>query len=254
MKKFLLALLVATAISPAMAKDGPYKMANPLYRPAADKYIVGGEINYARSPKKNSVGQPKAENYAIEPSFVYGITNKLSVDGSIGYGRTKFKSGALKGSKRNNYGAEANLSYLLASADNFDFNANAGLFYQKFRNKIAGTNSGHRSGADIGLKVGKKVDNITPYFGVGFISPLWSSRGTGTGTETYINPGVYVDLTKQLALDVSYTSVTHQAATYQAVLDIYANSDIVFGVGAYFVHPESYTNEYGALVNVKFGF
>ena len=255
MKKILLVLLATAAISPAMAKESAYKLANPLYRPTAKAGVIGGEISYARQPKDLDIPQEKAESYRFVPEISYGLTDKLAFNAAAGYGRAKGKSGVIKGDRANEYSAKAGISYLIASAEGFDFNVNADFLYEKERTKIGGASrSRHHSGVDVGLLVGKKIDKLTPYFGIGFESDLWSSRWTKRGTETYINPGIYIDLCDKVALDLNYESITHGDAPYKGIIDFYPQDNVVVGVGAFMVHPETDTNQYGGLANIKVKF
>ncbi|MDY6408151.1 MAG: hypothetical protein SPL08_05590, partial [Pseudomonadota bacterium] len=165
----------------------------------------------------------------------------------------KVKSGLNKGAKGSTYNGEVGLRYLLASADGFDFNVKAGLYYDKERIKRYGTTS-RTTGTDIALQLGKKIQNITPYFGVGFTSDFWSKRGSSTGTDTYINPGVYIDLNKFLSLDLNYTSEVHHEAVYRATLDFYTTKNTVFSFGGFIIHPETDKDTYGATISAKFAF
>ncbi|MBP5534073.1 MAG: hypothetical protein J6Y03_01020 [Alphaproteobacteria bacterium] len=296
MKKLLFVLLASATISPAMAQTynyapaqrtrqpmaqtqgvqakrakapEKYKLGNPLYRPAAQTGIMGGEIDYARRPKKTSIGQQSASAWEVIPEIKYGITDKLSIEANANYGDLEFKSGGagIKGAKSSLYGATANLRYLVASVDNFDFNIYGGASYRGMKagnnkmkniNRAVGIrNTQHRSDINVGLQVGKKIENVTPYFAVGFQSEFWSSRGNNiapAGTNTVINPGIYIDLNEQIGLDLSYRSVVHENATYKAVVDFYPQDNLVVGVGAYMIHPQTDLNEYGALANIKVKF
>ena len=281
MKKFLLVLLASAAISPAMAQTyqpynygapvqrtrqpvmqqqvrrakapEKYKIGNPLYHLSAQSGIVGGEMRYAIVPKTTS--HAKSDAWDITPDISFGITDKLSVHGFARYGRSEVKSGPTKGNKLSSYEAQAGLKYLIASVDDFDFNINADIFYTRSRRELGALHQNdHRSGTNVGLQVGKKIENITPYFLVGFTSDFWSKKGSAAGTNTVINPGVYIDLTEQVSLNLSYESVVHQIATYKGVVDFYPQNNIAIGVGAYIAHPETDLDMYGALANIKVKF
>ena len=280
MKKLLFVLLASAAISPAMAQTysyapaqrtrqpvaqtqsvqakrakapEKYKLGNPLYRPAAQTGIIGGEIRYAIVPKTSS--HAKSDAWDIIPAASFGLTDKLSVHGSAGYGRSEIKSGPAKGSKLFSYQAEAGLRYLIASVDDFDFNVNADVYYTRSRRRIGGARqNNHTSGTNVGLQLGKKIENVTPYFSVGFTSDFWSKKGSAAGTNTFINPGIYIDLTDQVSLNLSYESVVHQIATYRGVVDFYPQNNIAIGIGAYMAHPETELDGYGMLANIKVKF
>ena len=236
-----------------------YKLGNPLYRPGEHKSIIGGEVSYTRAPKNNSVipVRNSSGTWNVIPRFTYGITDKLLATGSVGYSRKEIKSGVNKGAKINAYQTQVGINYQIASIEGFDFNAGAGVYYENIRdNKQAEMprKSGHVSGTDINFQVGKKIQNLTPFFGIGFLSDFWSTRRYGSGTNTYINPGVYIDLHEQVGLKLDYTSITHGDATYRATLDFYPQSNAVLGFGAFLRHPETDANAYGALLDFKFGF
>ena len=291
MKKLLFVLLASASISPAMAQTyyvpvqrtsqpvvqtqtvqgqatqkqvrrvvkAPvkYKLGNPLYRPAAQTGVIGGEIRYTVVPKTSV--HAKSDGWDIVPDVAFGLTDKLSVKGSAGYGRSEIKSGAMKGNKTFSYQAEVGLRYLIASADNFDFNVNADFYYMRTRTKTGGDHqNNHLSGTNIGLQVGKKIENITPYFGIGFRSNLWSKQGNAPAgnndTNVVINPGIYIDVNEQVGLDLSYSSIVHQIATYRGVVDFYPQENVVLGFGAFMAHPETDLDGYGVLANVKFKF
>ena len=238
--------------------DAPakYKLGNPIGRPHAGGVFLGAEATYFYVPKDDAENQDKVTGWTVIPNIEIGLTDKLSIKGSVGYGQAKIKSGIDKGVKLSTYTADAQLSYLLASLEGLDFNVHAGAYYNKERWKYGSSHGTvyRTSGADVGLLVGKKIQNVTPYFGVGFQSDFYSSKDNETGTQTYINPGIYVDINKTLGLDLSYESYTHGTATYQARLDIYPANNVVIGVGGYIMHPEEKTSLYGAKVNFKVAF
>ena len=296
MKKLLFVLLASAAISPAMAqtykyvpaqrtnqpivltqgvqgqpiqgqntqqqvrrvkKHPTYKLGNPLYRPAAQKGVVSGDIRYTRTPKNNTIAQRASGSWDVIPAISFGLTDKLVVNASAGYNRKEIKSAPNKGAKISSYRTQVGVSYQFASVDGFDFNGGIGAYYEYVRDsKMAElpSKTGRVSGTDVNLQIGKKIENVTPFFTIGFLSDFWSKRGYQTGTNTYINPGVYIDLHEQVGLKLDYTSVVHAASTYRAVLDFYPQNNIVLGLGAFIVHPQTDTNNYGALVNFKFGF
>ena len=230
-------------------KNSQYRMGNPLYHPRAGQKVLTGTASYYYMPREKNVPQEKTTGWTIDPMGEIGLTDRLSVFLGAQYGRFKVKSGP----KATTYDAEIGARYLLGSADGFDFNVNAGLYYDKDRANNVGTVS-RRTGTDLALQVGKKIQSITPYFAVGFKTDFWSKRRSSHGTDTYINPGVYVNLTKTVSMDLSYTSVIHDDAMYRAMFDIYANRNTMFTVGGFVVHPETDNNIYGVTAGVKVGF
>ena len=246
-----------------------YKLGNPLYHPAAGQVVLGANALYHYTPKEESIGQAKVNGWEVTPEFEVGLTKKLSLLGSVTYGQSKVKSDAgttgeiypvgagLKGHKDDVYGAEFGLRYLLASADGFDVNVNASLYYEKNRldSKAAQwPKNSRKTGTDIALQVGKKIENITPYFTAGFVTDFWSKTGDESGTEMYINPGVYIDMTDCLSLDLSYTSVLGENAMYKASLDVYPTDNVLLSFGGFIYHPETHMDTYGAIAKVKFAF
>lgn len=233
--------------------EAQYRLGNPLYHPTRGQVVAGGEASYEYTPKEEAIGQEKVGGYTLAPGVEMGLTNKLSAYLDAGYGKFRVKSGLSKGLKFANYAIQTGLRYLLASADGFDFNVKAGLYYDKERlqNHFV---TARRTGTDIAFQVGKKIRNVTPYFSVGFATDFWSKRYSSSGTDTYINPGVYIDLTKALSLKLDYTSVTHGDARYRATVDVYPTKATVFSLGGFIYHPETDRDTYGATAGMKVAF
>jgi len=233
--------------------NSPYRIGNPLYHPTKGQTLLGMGVSYWYEPKEKKVGQEEVKGWIFSPGTEYGITDKLSLFAGGNYARYKVKSGANKGAKEDTYDASAGLRYLLVSVEGFDVNAKAGLYYIKDRYKHHNV-IGRRTGTDVALQIGKKIQNITPYFTVGFQTDFWSKRYSGSGTDTYINPGVYIDLTKNLSLNLDYVSYEHGDATYRATLDIYPTNVGVISLGGFIIHPETDRDTYGATAAVKVAF
>ena len=229
-----------------------YRMGNPLYHPRRGQTVLTGGASYYYTPREEKIGQDKTTGWTVDPAVELGLTNKLSLyaNGEYGRFRTRTNYGPEKFSQ---YDAAVGVRYLLASADGFDFNASAGLYYSKERVREYGTLA-RRTGSDVGIQVGKKIQNVTPYFGVGFKTDFWSKRHSSNGTDTYINPGVYIDLTKALSLNLNYTSVVHGDAMYRAIFDVYASNNVMFSFGGFIIHPETDKDTYGATAAVKVAF
>ena len=234
-----------------------YKLGNPLYRPGEHKGVVTGDVSYTRTPKNNSIGQDAAGTWDVFPTVSFGLTDKLVAGASAGYNRKEYKSGANKKAKINAYRTNVGISYQLASVEGIDFNTGIAAYYEYYRDGKRvdfPQKNGHRSGTDLNFQIGKKIQNFTPSFTIGFLSDFWTTRGYQTNTTTYINPALYIDLHEQVGLNLDYTSFVHGSATYRAVLDFYPQSNAVLGFGVFAVHPTTNTNNYGALANFKFGF
>jgi len=235
------------------APETTYRMGNPLYHPTKGQKLFTAGSSYQYIPKEDAIRQPKVMGWTLDPEGEVGLTDKLSVYLNGGYGRFEVKSGPTKGRKVSEYAAAAGVRYLLASADGFDFNVDAGLYYDKSRAKDFGTTA-RRTGTDIGFQVGKKIMNMTPYFGVGFQTDFWSKRGSSHGTDTYINPGIYIDLTKVMSLNIDYKSVVHDDARYGATLDVYPNRRFMLSFGSFVEHPETDKDRYGLTGAIKVAF
>ena len=233
--------------------NSPYRIGNPLYHPRQAQTLLGAGLSYWYEPKEKKVGQEEVHGWILTPDAEHGITDKLSLVAHGSYGRYKVKSGANKGAKEDTFDASVGLRYLLVSVDGFDFNAKAGLYYTKDRYKHHQV-LGRRTGTDVALQVGKKIQNITPYFTVGFQTDFWSKRYSGSGTDTYINPGVYIDLTKNLSLNLDYVSYEHSNATYRATFDFYPTNAGVVSLGGFIIHPETDKDTYGATAAFKVAF
>ena len=237
----------------ASKNNSPYRINNPLYHPKKDQALLAGSVTYWYEPKEKKVGQEEVRGWLFSPGTEFGITDKLSFLLGGSYGRYKVKSGAARGAKEDTFDASTGLRYLLASADGFDFNVKAGLYYIKDRYKHH-TVIGRRTGTDIALQLGKKVQNITPYFTVGFQTDFWSKRYSSSGTDTYINPGVYIDLAKNISLNLDYITYEHSSATYRATFDFYPTNVGVISLGAFIIHPETDRDTYGATAGLKVAF
>lgn len=234
-----------------------YRIGNPLYHPEVNQVLLtlGGTYGYV--PREEMIDQDKESAWFLEPSAEIGLTDSLSVFVKGSYGQAEMKSGYFKGEKVNMYDAEIGLRYLLASVDGFDFNVKAGLFYEKLRDKktkARDKETARSTGTTVALQVGKKIQSVTPYFEVGFKSDLWSQRGCSEGTNTYINPGIYVELTRHLGLDLNYTSITHGDAEYNARFDVYAANNVMVSLGGFLTHPETDQDTYGAKASLKVAF
>ena len=238
---------------PAQKNKSSYRINNPLYHPTKGQGLVALLTSYHYIPKEEKIGQDEMTGWTFGPGMEYGITDKLSLIAAGDYGRFKVKSGPSRGKKLDLYNASVGMRYLMASFDGFDFNARAGLYYEKDRVKHHMVAS-RRTGTDIALQLGKKIENITPYFTVGFRTDFWSKRYSGSGTDTYINPGIYIDLLKNLSLNLDYISFEHGDATYRATLDIYPTNVGVISLGGFIVHPETDRDTYGATAGVKVAF
>ena len=237
----------------ANKNDSKYRIGNPLYHPAPNQTVATGETGFYYTPKVSQIGQEKATGWTLSGIAEMGLTKALSAFINAGYGQYKIKVPDYKNIKRHVYNTELGLRYLLASADGFDLNVLAGLYYEKGRIQNHRV-EGRATGTDIGFQVGKKIQNITPYFGVGFTTDFWSKRGSASGTDTYINPGVYIDLSNYLSLNLGYTSVIHGDAVYRAILDAYVSNNVMVSFGGLLVHPETDKDTYGVTAGVKVAF
>ena len=226
-----------------------YRIGNPLYHPTAGQTLLTGTASYYYIPREEAIGQEKTTGWTADPVAEIGLSNQLSTYFGADYGQFKTKGGV----KFSTYNAAIGLRYLLASVDGFDFNLKAGLYYDKGRLKNVRTTY-RETGTDLGLQIGKKIQNLTPYFGVGFKTDFWSKRGSSSGTDTYINPGVYIDLSKAVSLNLGYSSIIHSDAEYRAMFDIYAARNTMFTLGAFVIHPETDKDTYGATAGMKVGF
>ena len=85
---------VATEVAPT------YKLGNPLSRPRANKVVFGVDGRYMYQPKDDAVDRDKTTGWAVSPNIEVGLTDKLSIKASVGYGQSKIKSGYNKGVKK----------------------------------------------------------------------------------------------------------------------------------------------------------
>ena len=234
-----------------------YALGNPMYRPGKNKGVVAGSVSYSRIPKNDAIAQRSESFWEVVPSFEFGLTDKLVLNATVGYERNEIKSKPKKGAKINSYYAEVGASYQILSIEGVDFNAGLSAYYEMYKDKKEAKyaiKNGRISGTDLAFQIGKKIENVTPYFKVGFLSDFWSKRGCSNGTNTYINPGIYIDINEQFGLNLDYTSVVHADSTYRAVLDFYPQDNISLGFGLFMSHPETDGDIYGGLANFKFGF
>lgn len=86
------------------------------------------------------------------------------------------------------------------------------------------------------------------------VSALWSKRVSSDGTDTYINPGIYIDMTDCLSLNLNYRSEVHDTAVYRTSLDVYSTDNFMLGLGGFILHPETDKDTYGATATVKVAF
>jgi len=229
--------------------DSKYRIGNPLYHPAPNQTVLTGETGYYYTPKVKEIGREKTTGWTLSGIAEMGLTKALSLFVNAGYGQYRIKVPSYKNVKEHIYNTEVGLRYLLASADGFDFNVLAGIYYDKGRVQDHGV-AGRTSGTDIAFQVGKKIQN----YSVGFMTDFWSKRGSSSGTDTYINPGVYIDLSKYLSLNLNYKSVVHGDAMYRAILDAYVSNNVMVSFGGLLVHPETDKDTYGATAGVKVAF
>lgn len=227
-----------------------YKLGNPLYMPAQGHVFLNAGFNFLMVPEEKNIGQEEASGWEILGGFTFGVTDNLSLSIDGGYASSETDETKVE---TTSYGIRLGARYKVASVDGFDFNIGANLNIEKAEEDVGYASEDIRlSSTDIYLLMGKKMQNVSPYFKVGFNSSLWSE--VNTGTSYFVQPGLYFDINQQVGLDLNVDIVENSNTAYNARLDFYPAENISLGVGFTFAAPNDSFGYYGLLTSAKFAF
>ena len=102
------------------------------------------------------------------------------------------------------------------------------------------------------VTLGAKVENVTPYIRMSYVSSLWSEEDAGN--YYVVRPGIYIDENQYLGFDICLENMEDTQTAYAASADFYASQNVVISLQGSLVAPKDDADEYTIGANVKFVF
>ncbi len=228
-----------------------YKVANPMYQLRQGQFMSDTTGQYINVPRDKDLGTERISGWAAQQQFSYGLTDRLSVSVAADIGELK---GDESKDKLKEYGATVGLKYHLVKTDFFDMNMgiDGRIFKQDLKIKGLGSEDVRYSYVSPYVTLGAKVENVTPYIRLAYVSSLWSEEDAGS---YYVaRPGIYIDANPYLGFDFYLENTENTATTYGMSADFYASQNVVVSLQGSVVAPEEDGDVYTVGANVKFVF
>lgn len=228
-----------------------YRAANPMYQLGQGQFMSDTNGQYVIVPKDKDTGEEKLTGWDVSQRFSYGLTDRLSFSLQVDYDQLK---GDRSKNKLKTYGAELGLQYHLVKTNFLDMKMGIDGRIYKASYKPKGDKEIDARYSYIApfVSFGTKVQNVTPYIRMSYVSSLWSEEDAGN--YYVVRPGIYIDANQYLGFDLHLENVEDQHTTYAASADFYASQNVVISLQGGIIAPEDDADEYTVGANLKLVF
>lgn len=228
-----------------------YRAANPMYQLGAGRFMSDTRADYIVIPKDKDAGTEKVTGWDAAQQFSYGLTDRLSMSLQADYMDLKGKDSK---DRLKNYGVNLGVQYHLVRTDFFDMKMGIDGRIYKTELKPKGMKKEDVRFSYVApfVTLGAKVENVTPYIRMSYVSSLWSEEDAGN--YYVVRPGIYIDVNQYLGFDICLENMEDTQTAYAASADFYASQNVVISLQGSLVAPKDDADEYTIGANVKFVF
>lgn len=228
-----------------------YRAANPMYQLGAGRFMSDTRADYIVVPKDKDAGTEKVTGWDAAQQFSYGLTDRLSLSLQAGYMDLKGKDSK---DRLKNYGVDLGMQYHLVRTDFFDMKMgiDGRIYKTELKPKGMKKDDVRYSYVAPYIMLGAKVENVTPYIQMSYVSSLWSEEDAG---DYYVvRPGIYIDANRYLGFDIHLENAENLYTDYVASADFYVSQNVVISLQGRLEAPKDDVDEYRVGANLKFVF
>ncbi len=228
-----------------------YRAANPMYQLGAGHFMSDTRADYIVQPKDKDAGTEKVTGWDAVQQFSYGLTDRLSLSLQAFYLDLKGKDSK---DRSKNYGVSLDMRYHLVRTDFFDMKMGIEGNIYKWEEKPKGMKKDDVRYSYVApyIMLGAKVENVTPYIQMSYVSSLWSEEDAGN--YYIVRPGIYIDVNRYLGFDIHLQNAENLYTDYVASADFYVSQNVVISLQGRLEAPKDDVDEYRVGANLKFVF
>lgn len=228
-----------------------YRAANPMYQLGAGRFMSDTRADYIVVPKDKDAGTEKVTGWDAAQRFSYGLTDRLSLSLQVDYMDLKGKDSK---AQLKNYGVDLGMQYHLVRTDFFDMKMgiDGRIYKTELKPKGMKKDDVRYSYVAPYIMLGAKVENVTPYIQMSYVSSLWSEEDAGN--YYIVRPGIYIDVNRYLGFDIHLQNAENLYTDYVASADFYVSQNVVISLQGRLEAPKDDVDEYRVGANLKFVF